>query len=43
MMFGNWDDVRSYLIGVDADPNFKDPSNTWKFFEYDKVYNGRLR
>ena len=43
MMFGNWDGVKSYLISVDANPQFEDPSNTWKFFDYDKVYNGRLK
>jgi hypothetical protein len=43
MMFGNWDGVKSYLIQVDADPLFEDTSNTWRFFDYDKVYNGRLK
>ena len=43
MMFGSWDGVKQYLIQVDADPSFQDPSNTWKFFDYDKVYNGRLK
>ena len=43
MMFGSWDEVRQYLIHVDADPNFTDKSNTWKFFDYDKVYGGRLK
>lgn len=43
MMFSNWDDVKQYLRNVDTNPNFADRSNTWKFFNYDKVYGGRLK
>lgn len=43
MMFGSWDDLKQYLINVDTNPNFADKSNTWKFFNYDKVYGGRLK
>lgn len=39
MMFGSWDSVYEYLNYVNSDPDFKDESNTWKFIDYNKVYN----
>lgn len=43
MMFGNWDGVKSYLIRVNSDPSFIDSTNTWKFFDYDKVYGKHVK
>lgn len=38
MMFGSWGEVKDYLVRVNQDPLFVDPSRTWKFFNYHKVY-----
>lgn len=38
MMFSSWEEVKKYILTVCYDKTYVDPTNTWKFFNYDKVY-----